>query len=297
MDRQRKATVLGLSAVLLWSTVATAFKLALRHLDVYQLLFLANVFSAGALALVLTVGRKWMLVWRAGAGPLARAAARGLLNPVLYYLILFRAYDLLPAQVAQPLNYTWALMLAYLSAPLLGHRLRRRDVGAGLVCYAGVVIIATGGDVSGFRYADPLGVALALASTVVWALYWIAGRRSAMDPVAGLFAGFVAALPFTAGAVALWSRFEFPEPGIWGGLYVGCIEMGFTFVLWLMAMRLTSATARIANLIFLSPFLSLVFIRFVLGEVIRPTTPAGLLLIVGGLWWQSRPASESAHLT
>ncbi len=288
MQQQKKATLYGLGAVLAWSTVATAFKLGLRNLDVYQLLFLANLFSLGALALVLAVQRRIGLLTRVGLRQFLVAGSLGLLNPLLYYLILFRAYDLLPAQVAQPLNYTWALMLAYLSVPLLGHRLRRRDIVAGLVCYGGVVVIATGGDVSGFRVADPLGVALALVSTVIWALYWIAGRRSTLDPVVGLFLGFLCALPPAALTVLIWSNFHFPLPGLWCGLYVGCIEMGFTFVLWLTAMRLTASTARIANLIFLSPFLSLVFIQFVLGEKIQTATPAGLLLIVGGLWWQQR---------
>ena len=32
--------------------------------------------------------------------------------------------------------------------------------------------------VTTFRVADPLGVALALGSTLIWALYWIGNRRS-----------------------------------------------------------------------------------------------------------------------
>jgi len=47
---QKKATLYGLTAVLAWSTAATAFKLALRHLDHYKLLLLANVFSLAALS-------------------------------------------------------------------------------------------------------------------------------------------------------------------------------------------------------------------------------------------------------
>ena len=78
------------------------------------------------------------------------------------------------------------------------------------------------------------------------------------------------------------------------GAYVGCFEMGFTFVLWLTAMKLVSATAKVANLIFLSPFLSLIFIRVVLGERIAPATVVGLVLIVGGLWWQGRREREPA---
>ncbi|WP_239688795.1 EamA family transporter [Aquitalea magnusonii] len=62
--------------------------------------------------------------------------------------------------------------------------------------------------------------------------------------------------------------------------------MGFTFVLWLSAMKLTSSTARIANLIFLSPLLSLGLIHFIVGEPILPSTLIGLGLILGGLLLQ-----------
>ena len=66
--------------------------------------------------------------------------AFALLNPVLYYLVLFEAYDRLPAQIAQPLNYTWAITLALLAVPLLGQRLSGRDMLAVLLGYGGVVI-------------------------------------------------------------------------------------------------------------------------------------------------------------
>ena len=42
MHNQRKAYLYGLVTVLLWSTVASAFKLSLRHLDVAQLLLYAS---------------------------------------------------------------------------------------------------------------------------------------------------------------------------------------------------------------------------------------------------------------
>jgi drug/metabolite transporter (DMT)-like permease len=80
--------------------------------------------------------------------------------------------------------------------------------------------------------------------------------------------------------------------GVLGGAYVGAFEMGFTFVLWLSALKLTTSTARIANLIFLAPFLSLVFIHFVLGEHVVFATVIGLVLIVGGLLLQSTGGSR-----
>ena len=285
MDDQRKAVLFALAAVLLWSTVATAFKLTLRHIGPVQMLAYAALMSLAVLAGLVTAQGKWALLRGASHGMVARSATLGLLNPLLYYLMLFAAYDRLPAQVAQPLNYTWALTLTWLSVPLLGHRL------GGLVCYGGVVIIATGGDVTALRFDDPLGVALALGSTVVWALYWLGNARSGLDPVVGLFVNFAAGAPLVLIYALVFADLRVTLPGLLGAAYVGAVEMGFTFVLWLTALRLTASTARIANLIFLSPFLSLLFIQFVLGEQVRGATPLGLTLIVGGLAVQNRVKS------
>jgi drug/metabolite transporter (DMT)-like permease len=65
-------------------------------------------------------------------------------------------------------------------------------------------------------------------------------------------------------------------------------EMGIAYVFWLKAMKLSSDTAKIANLIFISPFLSLFFIHFLVGETILPATFIGLLCIIVGLVLQSR---------
>jgi len=286
VKNQRRATAFGLGAVVVWSTVATAFKFALRSLDTYQLLLVATVVSLLSLTAVLAWQRRLGQVFTIPAPDRRRAAALGILNPFIYYLVLFAAYDRLPAQVAQPINYTWALTLSWLSIPLLGQKPRARDLLAGLVCYAGVVLIATEGDLSGFHVADPLGVGLALFSTVLWALFWIANTRSRVDPVVGLWWNFAGALPLVLIAAAIMSDLSLPLNGSLIASYVGAFEMGFTFVMWLTAMKLAKVTARVANLIFLSPFLSLILIHFVLDEHVRMATFGGLILIVGGLAWQ-----------
>ncbi|MBF4426577.1 EamA family transporter, partial [Vibrio anguillarum] len=60
-------------------------------------------------------------------------------------------------------------------------------------------------------------------------------------------------------------------------------EMGITFVLWLSALKLTQNTARISNLIFASPFISLILLATIIGEAIHPTTLIGLIFIMLGL--------------
>ncbi|MFP6815269.1 MAG: EamA family transporter, partial [Pseudomonadales bacterium] len=66
------------------------------------------------------------------------------------------------------------------------------------------------------------------------------------------------------------------------GSWVGLIEMGVTFLLWQRALRLTNHAARIGQLIFISPFVSLMLISEVLGEQIHLTSVVGLAVIVLG---------------
>ncbi len=284
MPDQKKATLYGLATVAMWSTVASAFKLSLAHLDPLQLLFYASLASCLVLAGVLAGRGRLGLLRAMDRRQWGRSVLLGALNPFLYYVILFQAYALLPAQEAQPLNYTWAITLTLLAVPLLGQRLTARDGIAILVSYSGVVVISTHGDVTGLHFASPLGVALALVSTVVWALYWILGAKDDRDPVAGLLANFLCSLPLTFTATLVFSD-PFPAtlPGIAGAAYVGVFEMGLAFVTWLTALKLAANAAKVANLIFLSPFLSLVLIHVFVGERILPSTVVGLVLILAGL--------------
>ena len=284
---QKKAVLFGLATVAMWSTVATAFKLALARLDPVQLLFFASLTSCLVLGAVLTVRGDWPSLLAMTRRQWLRSVLLGSLNPFLYYILLFQAYARLPAQEAQAINYTWAISLTLLAVPMLGQRITARDGLAIGVGYCGVVIIATRGDLTGLHFESPLGVALALASTLVWALYWIWGAKDDRDPVTGLFANFLCSLPLTGLALLAVSD---PWPGSLAGLagaaYVGVFEMGLAFVTWLTALRLATQAARVANLVFLSPLVSLVLIHLVVGEVIAPATLLGLACILAGLGLQ-----------
>jgi drug/metabolite transporter (DMT)-like permease len=268
----------------MWSTVASAFKITLRYLDFIQMLLYASATSVLVLGFILVVKGKFELVFACTGREYLRSLILGLLNPFLYYLVLFKAYDLLPAQVAQPLNYTWAITLSLLSIPLLKQRLGAGDIVGGLVSYSGVLIISTRGDLLGFELESPLGVALALGSTIIWALYWIYNTSDARDPVVALFLNFLFGVPVVLAACLLFSDLTPSAPaGLIGAAYVGVVEMGISFVLWLNALKLSVNTAKVGNLIFISPFLSLVFIHFLVGEDILVSTYSGLVLIVLGL--------------
>ena len=80
------------------------------------------------------------------------------------------------------------------------------------------------------------------------------------------------------------NRFHHFTPlGIGLAVYSGAFEMGITFLLWIKAMKLSQSNDRISNLVYIAPFISLIFIHFLVGEKIFVTSVIGLSLIVLGI--------------
>tara|TARA_B110000503_G_scaffold101905_1_gene152199 strand:+ start:1895 stop:2773 length:879 start_codon:yes stop_codon:yes gene_type:complete len=285
MSNESKAVAYAMAAILLWSTVATAFKIALQYHSVIGLLTGASLTSVLVLMAILFAQGKLLQAVRSFPSNLRSALLLGSLNPVLYYLVLFEAYRRLPAQVAQPVNYTWAITLALLSVPILKHRLTRRDLWGLLLGYSGVVVISVAGkEVTGSL--DYWGLALAIFSTLLWAGFWLLNtQKNNLDPIIGLFHNFLVSLPILG--LLIW--FVPPPPIQWelmsivSLVYVGLFEMGITFVFWQMALMHTGNAARLGTLIFLSPLISLFLIHLVLKEPLQLATFLGLALIIAGV--------------
>ncbi|NJE04058.1 DMT family transporter [Thermococcus sp. MV11] len=265
----------AVGAVLLWSTVASAFKLSLHYMSPLHLLLYASLTS------LLIFGLLYARDFSPRRDNL-RSAYLGLVNPLLYYTVLFSAYDRLPAQEAQALNYTWPLMLVLLSIPLLGKKPGARTMAGLFLGFLGALVVATKGDLGGLNFTDPAGVALGIGSAVIWASYWLLNLRDERPPVEKMFWNFLFGFAYVSiVAVATGNLTVPPVEGLAGAVYVGLFEMGVTFLLWYRAVEGDMAFA--SNLAYLVPFLSLFLISIVVGESIAPATVAGLAMIVGGI--------------
>jgi drug/metabolite transporter (DMT)-like permease len=288
-DRQHKLAYLYVMvAVAFWATSATAFKLSLSHVSQLPLLLVASVASTGVFLAYLAATNKLRLLRTFTPRDWFWSAGLGLLNPFLYYLILFKAYSLLPAQEAQPINFVWPLTLVLLSIPLLGQRIRLTSILAILISFTGVLVIATHpakpADLLAFRFSSGPGVLLALGSTIIWALFWVLNTKDRQDEAVRLFVNFLFASAYILILALLLGQAQVDNwQGLLGGVYIGLFEMGITFLVWLKALRSAKTTAHVVNLIYLVPFLSLLVIALVLGERILPSTLVGLLFIVAGI--------------
>jgi drug/metabolite transporter (DMT)-like permease len=292
MKNQKQAYLYALLAILCWSTIGSAFKITLHYIYFEHLLLIASFVAVFVLLMILAAGRKLHNLSDISFRDVIFSAFLGFLNPYLYYMVLLKAYDLLPAQEAGTLNYVWPLVLVLLSIPILRQHIGVLSILAIFISFSGIILISTHGHILSFRFSDPMGVALTLGSAVFWALYWIFNTKDKMEPVTRLFMNFLFGSVYALITAIFLRPFSFPGwQGIAGSAYIGIFEMGITFVFWMMALKLSETTAMVSNLIYLSPFISLVLIHFLVGETILISTIFGLVLIVSGILLQQKVKS------
>lgn len=281
----KKSYLFAILSVLFWSTVATAFKISLRNLNYHQLLFISSLTALIVQFLLLLFQKSLKLIKQ----DFLNSLLFGFLNPFLYYLILFKAYSLLPAQIAQPLNFTWPIVLTFFSIIFLKEKVRLLNFLALIISFLGVLIISSYGRFFDFRNLNIWGVILALSSSFVWALYWILNLNDKRKEEVKLFANFFFGVIFTTIFLLITNKFSFPKFNyLFGGIYIGIFEMGITFFFFLKALRLAENKAAVNNFIYFTPFLSLIFINFVLKEKVYFTTIIGLFLIIFGILLQTK---------
>ncbi len=295
-SHRRTAYLLAAVTILCWSTMGSAFKLTLQHMNYQTLVFLSAFASLAGLGIFLAVTGKFRLVAKAAVKDWTSSALLGLLNPFAYYLILFKAYSLIPAQEAVALNYTWPLVLVILSIPMLGQKIRPLSVLAIGLSFAGALVVVSKGDLRLISLSNPTGSLLAFISSFVWAFYWILNVKDKREAGVKLFMNFIFGSTY-AFLLILYTGIDadFSMKALGGAAYIGLFEMGFTFLFWLRALELSDNTARITRLVYISPFLSMLLIRLLVGETIVPATIAGLAMIIGGIIWEEIVQNRSEN--
>ncbi|HOI25513.1 MAG TPA: DMT family transporter [Caldisericia bacterium] len=266
-------------SILSWSSVASACKWTLEYIDSSWTLFFSSLTSAVVLFILLlfhpscSVNQK--LKWK--------YLLMGFLNPFLYYFILFEAYRMSPAQEALVLNYTWAILLALLSAIYFRKALKWKSLLGMLISFLGVYVVVSKGSI--FLPQWSLGNGLALVSAVVWAVYWVLNMKEEGSPLPALFVQFSSASLL----VLLFNLAVFPIPrtfslwGIAGSIYLGIFEMSLPFFWWLLALKRSEQTSQTIHWVYLSPILSMVWIAILLKEEIRLYSILGLILVLMGI--------------
>ncbi len=269
--------------ILLWSTVASAFKIVLREITYYNMLFYSSFFSVISIFIYILI-RKRIKYLHLSRIEILKAAGIGIINPFIYYNVLFKAYDILPAQEAQPLNYTWPIVLAVFSYIFLKDKISIYTIIGIIIAFIGVMVISTRGNVLSFYFSNPLGDILAIGSSIIWASYWIINIRNKDNYDIKLFYYFAFGTIYILIQILILGKLEMINmKNLMTCAYIGAFEMGITFILWINILKRVKNRGNVILTTYIIPFLSLVFIQLIVKETIRAYSIFGLTLIISGI--------------
>src|SRR3989344_5777342 len=273
-------------ASILWASTAAVSKLLLVHLDNLQVLFFSTLSASISLLIISIAQGKFAVVKTYTPKDYAIFALMGFIGVFLYRFFLQAALLLMPAQEAFIVNYTWPIMVVIFAWLILKEKMTPKKVVGLLLSFIGVVVVTTKGDFSVLNFSIG-GVFFALAGAVVYGFYSVLVKRQTYEKFTSTTFFYIFSFIFSTIALLLFSNVPSLSLNQLGGLlWLGVFPSGLAFVFWLLALK-HGDTAKISNLIFMTPFLSLVYIYFLLGEKILFSSIFGLVVIVVGILIQS----------
>jgi drug/metabolite transporter (DMT)-like permease len=276
----RTATLIGLTAILMWSLLAV-LTVATGKIPAFQLA--AMTFAIGALVGSLTwIGRPQAinalrqppLAWIVGVG--------GLFG---YHALYFLALRFAPPAEAGLLNYLWPLLIVLFSSLLPGERLAPHHIIGALLGLVGTVLLFAGNSSSGFAPGQLPGLVAAFVAAFVWAAYSVMSRKLKSvrtDAVAGfcLATALLAAVAHGLVEVTVW-----PDTlAQWLAIVaLGVGPVGAAFYAWDVGMKRGDIRV-LGAASYATPLLSTAFL--IVAGFAKPSTTiavAAVLIAGGGL--------------
>jgi drug/metabolite transporter (DMT)-like permease len=226
-----KATLIGFSAVMLWSLLAL---LTIATTPVPPLQLNAVCFAIGGFLGLAWTARTGFGVLRSTSWKVYAFGTAGLFG---YHLLYFTAFRLSPTAETGLIAYLWPLFIVLLSGLLPDEKLQAPHVLGALIAFAGAAIIVLGR--SGGDAASMTGMALAFLCALTWAAYSVLSRRLGNVPTESVTVFCLLTAVLSLAAHLVWEDTLWPDTTLgWTALLtLGLGPVGAAFFTWDIGMK------------------------------------------------------------
>lgn len=281
----KKIYILAGISILLWSMLATVSKLLLGTMSSYQVLCISAAFAAAALFVYNIATGKLPVMKSYGLKDYLIMVLIGLPGTLFYNLFYYAGAAILPASQAFIINYLWPIMSVVFACVLLREKLTGRKALAFVISFFGVATVA-GGDLLQFESQTLLGILLCMGAAISYGAYTALNQRWSYDKQVAVMVAYGSTFVLCMAINLMMGTPMQIGLGQLAGLgWNGICVMAVATTTWAMALD-SGNTAKVSNLAYITPFLSLVWTFFVLREIPSPWAIGGLCLIVLGIFVQ-----------
>lgn len=283
----KKNYIYGFTTVIIWSTMAATVKKMLFDIPNLQALSISSFIAAVFLLLMNLISGKGKEMKQYTAKDYGKMCGLGFVGLFLYSALYYYGLGELTSQEACILNYLWPMMLVVFSCIILKEKMTVMK-GVAMVCsFVGIVILSVGNNHSSDGNAI-LGIISCLVAAACYGLFSVLNKKADYNQSISMMVFWL-----VAGVGALVAGLMTEDwVAITGTKWLGMLWLGIAidavaYLLWALALKGVKDTAKIANLAYLTPFLSLVVSAVLLNEKIKIQAFIALVFIVGGILLQS----------
>ncbi len=287
-----KNILYSLGAVLVWSTLAPVAKVVLNEVPNFEVL------SVSAF-----VGFLFLLVYNIANGSVKKMtqykprdyfkiSGLGFIGMFMSNALYYYGISKMTSQEACILNYLWPIMILIFSCIILHEKITVMKVVAIVCSFLGIVILSLDSIGSGGQGAI-LGIVATIINAVCYGLFSVLNKKAGYNQnIAMMVIWLVTAISSAAAGLFAETWVPLNLKQLIGLVWLGIVVMALGYLLWAIGLEKASDSGKVANLAYLTPFLSIIVAFFLLGEPIKLRALVALIFIVGGIiiqyFWDHR---------
>ncbi len=282
----KKEYIYASTSIFVWSTIATVTKLLLNNLNSMQVTLVSSLFAALFLLVVTASNGAIKEVKNYKAKDFLHIVLLGAIGIFAYHLFLYIGIDKMDASQAFIINYLWPIMTVLFACIVLKEKMTGRKALAIVLSFVGVIVVTANGNLLSIEKETLIGALYCVAAAVAYGLFSVLNKRKSYNSsVSMMFYCFVSFVICLIYVIFKKDFFTLSWPEGFGMLWNGAVTIGVGYTSWALALK-HGDTAKVSNLAYITPFLSLVWTTLVLHETFNPWSLAGLGIIVLGIFIQ-----------
>lgn len=279
----RKAYLFSAVAIVLWGSVATVVKSFLQNTQPVEFVFFLTLFASLSLFTIIFFQKKLFLFKKYSRLDYLKMGLLGLVGIFIYNILYLKSFSFISAAEVSILTYSWPIILVGISSFLFKEKLGFIKCCSILLGFIGVIIVFLGKNLTMFNSQNALGGILILISAFVYAFFFALSKRYSYESFVFMFVGYTASFLLSFIFVVFTRSIVFPTLQFLVAIaYLGILPSGIGFSLFSEALKISDVN-KIANLIYLTPIVSLIFISIFLKEPMESVKLFGFFLILGGI--------------
>ncbi len=284
----KKEYIYAIISVLLWSTTATVSKLLLGSLDSMQILLLSSLFSFIFLLIINCINGSIKEIKKYKPKDYLIIFSLGLIGIFLYDLFFYLGINAMQASQAFIINYLWPIMTVLFACIILKEKFTLRKIIAIIISFIGVIIVSSNGNIINIDKSSVMGTVYCMLAAILYGLFSVLNKKQNYNKFTSMmlfyFCSFIISLIY----VLVSKKTFIPELSqLFGVLWIGIFTSAIAYTSWALALA-KGDTARISNIAYLTPFISLIWTGIVLKEKISLYSVLGLIIIVLGILIQMK---------